>query len=360
MKVTNLRTAAVHVPITPPIMSGLGPLKSVGCVLVFLETDQGLIGENLVLTLNNKRLSVLDEMVKSLAPLVVGRDPDFTTAFWREAWTDINFMGHKGVPVMGISAIDGAMWDLRGKAMGLPIYRLIGACRSEVSAYASGGLWLSASIDELQKEAHHFIRQGFRAIKMRLGMPTIGEDIERVGAVRDAIGPHVKLMADANQQLTVDYAIRLGRKLEEFHLAWFEEPLPAYDLEGVARVAAALDVPIASGETEYTRYGFRQMLELKSADVLMPDLQRVGGVTEFVRVSHMAEAFDVPVSSHIFSEMSVQVMGGLSNATYLEYMPWLEPLYKEKLELRDGNAIVPERPGWGFSFDPAAIKRFSI
>lgn len=358
MKVTALRTTALHLTLPAPIVGGLGPITSFGVLAVFLDTDQGVTGETLVFTLNNRRLAVFDEMVRSLAPLIVGRDPQFSARFWHDAWIDINFVGHKGVPVVGISAIDGALWDLRGKLAGLPIHRLIGAHRSAVPAYASGGLWLSSGIAELEREARGFVDAGFRAVKMRLGMKTMREDVERVGAVRAAVGPDIALMADANQQLTVDRAIRLGRELEQFGLAWFEEPLPAYDLEGVARVAAALDTPVASGETEYTRYGFRQMLELKSADVLMPDLQRVGGVTEFLRVSHMAAAFDVPVSSHLFSEMSVQVLAALSNATYLEHMPWFEPLYQGRLELRDGEAVVPEAPGWGLPLDPAALQRF--
>ena len=358
MKITALRTTSLHLPLPKPIMSGLGELRSAGVLLVHLETDQGAVGENLVFTLNNKRLAVLDEMVRSLAPLVVGEDPQFSTRFWSRAWTDINFVGHKGVPVMGISAIDGALWDVRGKLAGLPMHRLIGAQRATVPTYASAGLWLSSTIPELEAEAQGFVAEGFRAVKMRLGKPTVADDVDRVRAVRAAIGHSVALMADANQQLTVDRAIRLGRQLEEFDLTWFEEPLPAYDLEGVARVAAALDTPIASGETEYTRYGFRQMLELKSADVLMPDLQRVGGVTEFLRVGHMADAFDIPVSSHLFPEMSVQVLAALSNATWLEHMPWFAPLYRETLELRDGQAVVPERPGWGFTFDAAAIERY--
>src|SRR5690606_4462439 len=137
-------------------------------------------------------------------------------------------------------------------------------------------------------------------------------------------------------------AIRLGRMLEEYDLTWFEEPLPAWDLDGLARVAAALDTPIASGETEYSRYGFRRMLELRSADILMPDLQRAGGVSEFMRVSHMAEAHDIAVSSHLFPETSIQVLGALSNAIFLEYMPWFSPLYTEQLTFGNGSAVVPE------------------
>jgi L-alanine-DL-glutamate epimerase-like enolase superfamily enzyme len=360
MKITGLRTTRLSVPLPKPIMSGLGPLVSAGVLLVHLEADAGLVGENLVFTLNDKRLAVLDEMVSSLAPLVLGADPTFSTGFWSAAWREINFFGHKGVPVMGISAIDGALWDLRGQAAGLPIHKLIGAARDRVPVYASAGLWLSSSVDELQREAEGFIAQGFRAMKMRLGKPTPAEDAARVRAVREAIGPGIALMADANQQLNVAQAIRLGRMLEEFGLAWFEEPLPAYDLEGVARVAAALDTPIASGETEYTRYGFRTMLELKSADVLMPDLQRVGGVTEFLRVSHMADAFDVPVSSHLFPEMSVQVLAALGNATWLEHMPWFAPLYDGGLVVADGHVVVPDALGWGLRFDPAAVARYKV
>jgi L-alanine-DL-glutamate epimerase-like enolase superfamily enzyme len=203
----------------------------------------------------------------------------------------------------------------------------------------------------LQEEAARFVAAGFKAVKMRLGSADPATDVARVRAVRAAIGPRIKLMADGNQGLTESQAIRLGRALEEFDLTWFEEPLPAWDLDGLARVAQALDTPIASGETEYTRYGFRRMLELRSADVLMPDLQRVGGVSEFMRVGHMAESHDVPVSSHLFPELSIQVLGALANASYLEYMPWFSRLYNEQLEFADGDALVPERPGWGFTFN---------
>lgn len=359
MKVTKVETTPVVLPLPQPIFSALGEIRSFGCVLVHVHTDAGLVGENLVFTLNNVRTAVLREMIDGLAPLIVGSDPEHTGAFWSRAWTGINFLGHKGVSVVGISAIDGALWDIAGKAVNRPLYRLLGGARDAVPAYHSGGLWLSSSIDELVEEAGRYVSQGFRAVKMRLGSATHGQDIERVRAVRAAIGPGIKLMADANQGLTESEAIRLGRMLEEFDLAWFEEPLPAWDLDGVARVAAALDTPIASGETEYTRYGFRRMLELRSADVLMPDLQRVGGVTEFVRVAHLAAAYDIPVSSHLFSEMSVQVLGGLSNASYLEYMPWFAPLYNEELQFRDGHALVPERPGWGFTFNADYVKKLA-
>ena len=356
MKVTSVRTIPGELTLPSPAVGGLGPINTLGLVATVIETDAGVVGEHLLITLHGRHVRVLDEMVQSLAPLVVGRDPLHSTAVWADGWRQNNFVGHKGVAVMGLSAIDGALWDIRGKAAGLNIAALIGQARTGVRTYASGGLWLDRSIDALQAEAAGFVAAGFRAVKMRLAPGPLPATEARVRAVREAIGPDIKLMADANQQMTEPEAIRMGRMLEAYDLAWFEEPLPAWDLAGLARVSAALDTPVASGETEYARYGFRQMLELRSADVLMPDLQRVGGVTEFIRVAHLAAAFDVPVSSHLFPEMSVSVLAGLDNATWLEHMPWLAPLYRESLEIRHGEAVVPDRPGWGFTLDLERVR----
>jgi L-alanine-DL-glutamate epimerase-like enolase superfamily enzyme len=326
MKVTRVETRCVTVKLDKPIGSALGQLHSFGCILVFVHCDSGIVGENLIFTLNARRARVLQAMVEEMADLVIGRDAGHIAGFWARAWKDINFLGHKGVPVVGISALDGALWEALGRISNLPLYRILGGAQDRVPVYHSGGLWLSSS-KELVAEAERFAAAGFRAMKMRLGSPEPATDVARVRAVRIAIGPKIKLMADANQGLTESQAIRLGRQLEEFDLTWFEEPLPAWDLDGLARVATALDTPIASGETEYTRYGFRRMLELRSADIMMPDLERVGGVSEFIRVGHMPESHDIPVSSHLFPETSLQVLGA------------------------EGQAIVPERPGWGFTFN---------
>ncbi len=351
MKVTAVETTPIVVPLGKPLGSALGAIAKFGVILVTVRTDAGISGENLIFTLHDRRTSVLRGMVDSLADLIVGRDAGHIADFWARAWKDINFIGHQGVAVMGISAIDGALWDALGKAAGMPLYRLLGGARNRVPAYHSGGLWLSQSVEELVEEAQSFLAQGWRAMKLRLGKHDPAEDAARVRAVREAIGPSVALMADANQGLTEAQAIRLGRMIEPYALTWFEEPLPCWDLEGLARVAAALDTPIASGETEYTRYGFRRMLDLRSADILMPDLQRAGGVSEFMRVCHMAQSHDVAVSSHLFPETSIQCLGALSNAIYLEYMPWFSRLYNEALEFDAGDALVPERPGWGFTLN---------
>ena len=357
MKITDVRTVMVSIPMEGSVVQK--DIRSIGCVLVFIDTDREVTGESLVFTFGTKRLDVLNSMVVSLKSEVIGEDPHSTERIWQRLWHELRFFGDKGMSLFGISAIDMACWDAVGKAAGEPLHKLCGAYRDEVPAYASG-LWLFQSIEELIVEARSFLAEGFRAIKMRIGKPRLEDDVDRVGAVRQAIGPEVDLMVDANQRFTVEHAIRLGRKMEKFNLTWFEEPVPAHDIEGSARVAAELDVPIASGENEYTRYGFRHLLEAKAADILMPDLARVGGFTELLKVAHMAEVYDVPISPHIFSEQNLQILGAIPNGVYLETMSRFSPLYQEKLELRDGWIVLPGRPGIGFTFSPDAIKRYRI
>jgi L-alanine-DL-glutamate epimerase-like enolase superfamily enzyme len=360
MKISDIRTVSVELPLEKPVKTAIHNIESASALLVFVDTDDGITGESYLFTLNARRLGVFREMVLSLKDVVVGRNPLYTEEIWHVMWRDINFFGHKGISVFGISAVDTACWDIAGKACGQPVYRLLGAFRDSVPVYASGGLWTSADIEELVEEAERFVAMGFKAMKMRIGKPRLEEDVERVGAVRRAVGDHISLMVDANQGFAVDHAIKIGRKLEEFNLTWFEEPVAAYDLEGASRVAATLDLPVASGETEYTRYGFRQMIESRAADVLMPDLGRVGGITELLKVAHMAEAYDLAVSPHIFPEQSLQILGALPNGTYLEHIPWYAPLYKTALQMKDGIVTLPHRPGLGFEFDPEAIERYRI
>jgi L-alanine-DL-glutamate epimerase-like enolase superfamily enzyme len=305
MKITRFKTRLVDVPLEKPIATAIHQMKSVGYVLLELETDQGLVGESCVFTLNAVRLKALHEMLLGFAHQVEGRDPHFVSGIWQDIWDEMNPIGHKGFSIAALSAIDVACWDLVGKAANEPLHRIFGACRERVKTYASGGLWLSQSIDSLVDEANGFIDGGFRAMKIRLGKAKISEDVARVRAVRDAIGADIELLADANQSLSVKHAIRLGRELEQFDLGWFEEPVIYHNHDGCAEVRAALDTPIAAGETEYTRFGMRDILQAGAVDVLMPDLQRIGGYSEMRRVAALASVHEVPISTHIFTEYSL-------------------------------------------------------
>ncbi len=359
MKITRLRTQIAEVPFNPPIDLGITVLRTSGLLLVFLESDQGVIGEGLVFSFNGQRLRVFDEMVRSFEPLLIGLEPQMSGTFTARAWADLRNYGSAGISVMGLAGVESALLDLRAKLLDMNVSRMLGACRTALTVYHSSELWAALSIDQLQHAAVGHVRHGYRAMKMRL-IGDIKQDVARVRAVREAIGPDIALMADANQKLTVPQAIRLGRMLEEWNLTWFEEPVVAHDHEGEAEVAAALDTPIASGESVYTSRGAMEMLRHRSCDVLMPDLMRMGGPTEFLKAAHLAEAFDTPVSNHLYPEMSLSLLATIPNANFLEYMPWVSPIYAERVELDDqGQAVVPERPGWGFSFDPKVIKKFA-
>lgn len=360
MKITQFKTTLVDVPLQKPVATAIHQMKSVGCVLLELETDQGLVGESYVFTLNGVRLKALDEMLIGFSHQVEGKDPYFVADIWQNMWNEMNPIGHKGFTIAALTAVDTACWDIIGKAAGLPLHKLFGACRDQIKTYASGGLWLSQSIDECVEEATDFIESGFRSMKIRLGKPTIAEDVERVRVLRDAIGVDIELLADANQALTPKQAIRLGRELEAFDLGWFEEPVVYHNLNGCAEVRASLDIPIAAGETEYTRYGMREILEANAVDVLMPDLQRIGGLSELRRVAALAASYDMPISTHIFTEHSLAIAGSEANCISVEHMPWFAPLFNETMQISEGMIVIPERAGCGFTFDHSAIKGFKI
>jgi len=360
MKITAVKTKLANVPFDKPIATAIHNMNSVGCVLLYLETDEDITGESYVFTLNAVRLKVFDEMVRSFEHQLLGKDPHFVGQIWQNIWQEINPIGHKGITISVLSAIDTALWDIIGKAAGLALHKVFGACRDTIKTYASGGLWLSQSIDELLKESEHFLQQGFTAMKIRVGSKNIDQDVERVKILRESVGSEIELMADANQSFTPKQAIRLGRRLEEFNLLWFEEPVAAYDLSGHARVCTALDTDIASGETEYTRYGMKAMIEAKAMDILMPDLQRIGGLSEMRVVANLAASFDIPISTHIFTEHSLSIAGSAQNCISVEHMPWFASLFCEQMEIKNGMIEIPDRPGTGFTFNLEAVKSYCI
>ena len=360
MKVTRVRTKLVDIPLDA--MSGVGyaKQKSMGCVLVFLESDQGEIGEGMISSLNAKRLKMFAELVDSLAPFMLGIDPSMGGLFLTRAWADVRSNGAQGIAALGVAALETALWDLRGKLIGLNVSRMLGAYHTALPAYHSGGLWVDLTIDQLQHTAAEHLKRGFRSMKMRLtGDPKL--DIARARAIRDVIGPDVQLLADANQRMNAARAIRLGRMLEEFQFGWIEEPVPAHDRRGSAEVAAALDTPIAAGENASTSQGANELLRDRALDVLMVDVQRIGGPSEFMKSACLAETAGAPFSSHLFSEMSLALLAAIPNAVCLEYMPWHSPVYRDQIALDDqGRAVVSQKPGWGFAFDPEAVERFAV
>lgn len=356
MRVNDVTTRAIGFALPRPVGTALHSIESVGCVLVDVRTDAGAAGHSFVFTINADRLAAFSAMIEGLADHVVGRDPHDTEGIWHDCWMAVNPSGHKGVTISAMSALDVACWDAAARSADLPLHKMFGACRTHVDTYASSGLWLTASIDELQAEAAAFVDQGFTAVKMRIGSDHAGDDVARVAAVVEAVGPGVGVLVDANQKFTAKEAIRLGRRLEELELVWFEEPVATHDLRASSEVRAALATPIASGETEYTRYGIRALIDARAADVLMPDLQRIGGYSEFRKAAALAAAHDLPVSSHFFTELSLCLAGSLQNCVSVEHVDWFAPLFHEQLTVCDGRIAIPDRPGTGFTFDEDFVR----
>lgn len=360
MKVTGLKLIPADVPFEKPVHAANWVIKSAGVVAVLVETDAGIVGEGLVFSLNAARLKVLAEGVRSFEPLLIGLDPAFSGAFLSAALKDIRFFGHKSSLVMSLSGIEAALWDIRAKAAGLPMHKLIGAVRDSVPVYWSGGLWIGMSIDELQREAEAVVNAGYRAMKARTSRGDVEVMAHRVKAIREAVGPDVQLMVDSNQTLDVAGALKLARRLAEYDLTWFEEPVPYYDHAAEAEIAAASPIPIASGESEFLSVGMQEMIDRRCAHTLMPDLQRMGGIAEFVKSGHLAEHKGIAISSHLFTEMSIGLLAAVENATWLEYMPWFEGAYADRLTIKDGHVRVPDRPGHAVGLDLVALARHRL
>jgi len=358
MKISSVVVHRLAVPLPRPLRTSIHDFTHAHTVLVEMRADAGAVGSGYCFAFGPHRAAALHSLVLDLLPVYEGRDPSEVRAHFASAWAALNFMGHAGAAVMALAALDTACWDLAAQAAGLPLARYLGGAQKGVPTYASSGLWIDYSIDELIGEARRFIAEGHRAMKMRIGRANPAEDVERARRLREAIGPEIKLLADVNQGWDELTAIRVGRQLEALDLFWLEEPLPYEDLEGCARVAAALTMRVATGETDYGSLGMKRHLDLRAADVLMPDLQRMGGVTGFMKAAALCEAYHQPVSSHLFTETCSHLLAASPNALILEHMGWWEALYREPLLVAEGRVVLPDRPGIGGELDQRALARF--
>jgi L-alanine-DL-glutamate epimerase-like enolase superfamily enzyme len=357
MKSTDVVVHRLSVPLPRPVRTARHHHAHADTVVVEMRSDAGLVGSGYCFAFGARKAVALAALVEDFADLYRGQAPAPQARF-SEAWRGMHFIGHTGLALMALSVVDTACWDLAARAAGQPLFRYLGGDRTRVPTYASSGLWLDYSVDELLREAEAFRAQGHRAMKMRVGRADPEADIERVRILRDALGGDAALLADVNQGWDEPTAIRIGRRLEAHDLYWLEEPLPYEDLEGCARVAAALDLRIATGETDYGSLAMKRHLEARAADVLMPDLQRMGGPSEFMRAAALCQAWHQPVSSHLFMEVSAHLLAAAPNALILEHMAWWQELFTEPLTVADGCVVLGEKPGIGLDLSQPALKRF--
>jgi L-alanine-DL-glutamate epimerase-like enolase superfamily enzyme len=357
MKITDIVVHRLSVPLPKPVRTARHDHAHADTVLVEMRSDAGLVGSGYCFAFGPRKAAALAALVEDFAEIYRGHAAAPQARF-AEAWRGMHFIGHTGLALIALSALDSACWDLAARGAEQPLFRYLGGDRTRVPTYASSGLWIDYSIDEMLREAEAFRAQGHRAMKMRVGRSDPEQDVERVRIVRDALGGDAALLADVNQGWDEATAIRIGRRLEPHGLYWLEEPLPYEDLEGCARVAAALDMRIATGETDYGSLGMKRHLEARAADVLMPDLQRMGGPSEFMRAAALCQAWHQPVSSHLFTETSAHLLAALPNALILEHMSWWQDLFTEPLTIDGGCVVLSEKTGIGLDLSQSALKRF--
>ena len=329
-------------------------------VILELTTDEGLQGIGYVSNLTPWALKSQRTAIEAFAERVVGLDPmavESINAMLLRTGTRPQF---GGLARSAISVVDIALWDLKAKTLGQPLYRLLGASDNKVSAYASWNLWWQYDLDTLARHGQEHLARGFRQMKYRMGgVESRDEAVERTRVLREAVGGDIDLIVDINWSWTVNKVIEIGRALAPFNLFWIEDPIPADDYEGLGQISEALDTPICAGETYHEALQFRNLLDRRGADCVMIDLE-VGGVTQWLKIAHLVEAYAVQVASHTCTEVSSHLIAAASNGLTVEYLPWAEPLFKEVPSMRDGKLVLSERPGLGLELDPVARRKFEL
>ena len=291
---------------------------------------------------------------REVAEIMIGEDPnDIAKLYNKLLWAGAS-VGRSGVATQALAALDIALYDLKAKRADLPLAKLLGAHRDSVRTYNTSGGFLNASISEVKERATQSLAEGIGGIKIKVGLPDSSEDLRRVAAVREHIGPDVPLMVDANQQWDRATALRMGRKLEQFDLVWIEEPLDAYDAEGHAALALALDTPIATGEMLASVAEHERLIAARACDIIQPDAPRVGGITQFLRLATLADQAGLDLAPHFAMEIHLHLAAAYPREPWVEHFDWLDPLFNERLETRDGRMIVPDRPGLGVTFSDQA------
>ncbi len=385
MKIVDIRTIPLSYRCEPPYGSAGGMQAARGGLLVEIETDEGIRGIGEAGVGGGGTRHVIEHQLR---PLILGEDPLLIEGLWQKMFARTRQFGRRGIVMNAISGVDIALWDIAGKVAKLPVYKMLGACRDRVEAYASGGFYQEGKgIDDLAGEAEGYRARGFKGMKMKIGRnPSTqthlrhlagnaekcevepGEDIARVAAVRKALGPKAKLMADVNCAWSPAMAIQMGRALEPYNLYWLEEPVATDDIDGSARVAAALATPVAGYETEIGLYGFRELIARGAVDIVQPDLAWSGGFSECRRIAAFAHAHHLMVAPHAFAgavllAAALHFIASIPNGLVLEFDQnpngLRDELLKEPFAIdRDGMIPLPQRPGLGIELDPAAVERY--
>ena len=359
LRIKSVRVRAVAAPMKRPLATSTGAVSVAPLLLIDLHTDAGIVGRSYLFAIGRTNLKPIAALVEGMAEMLKGDAvaPFDIEAKLRKRHT---LLGVHSIVLFAMSGIDMAAWDALGQAMKQPLVRLLGGAPRPVLAYNSKGLGIMP-LKPLVKEAGELVAEGFSAVKLRLGRPEAKDDLEAVRAVKKLVGPAITLMVDFNQGLTVAEALKRGRMIdEEGGVLWIEEPVRADDFAGNARIARELATPIQIGENFMGPEQMAQALAAGACDFAMPDAQRIGGVTGWMRAAALAQGAGMEMSSHLFPEVSCHLLAVTPTCHWLEYVDWADPILQEPLRLKDGHALIPDRPGIGITWDERAVKRYSL
>lgn len=352
MKVEQIEVGRYRIPLPTALSDSThGTIEAFEFVTARLRDSDGAEGVGYTYTVGHGGGAVASLLQEELVPLVVGQDADAIESLWQRMWWGCHWVGRGGVSSLAMSVIDTALWDLKAKRAGLPLWRFLGGGDPRVPCYA-GGIDLQFSLDQLLAQTEANLDKGFRAIKMKIGRDRLSEDVARVAAMRDRLGPDFPLMADANMRWRVDEAIRAARALEPYGLVWLEEPTVPEDVAGHARIACEGGVPIATGENFHNLAEFEAFIAAGAVQFPEPDLTTIGGVTPWLKVAHRAEFANLPVTSHGVHDLHVHLLAAVPNSSYLEVHGFgLDRFIAAPLRIEEGRAIAPDQPGHGVELD---------
>jgi L-talarate/galactarate dehydratase len=362
MKIQQVDIRLVRLPAEEPLANAPPyPAMMREFLTVEMHTDDGITGIGIT-AFGGKLMRALKAAVEDFGELVEGEDPLRAEHIMAKLRTASAPCGPGGIATLALSAIDIALWDIRGKVFGVPLARLLGGLRERVPAYASGALMRTTPLDQVERAAAALVEKGFKQIKTQMAVDglTPAQEVERIRAVRNAVGPDIALMVDINQRWSVHDAIAIGRRVEDLGLAWLEDPTSPTDYQGLAEIAAALTTPVCGGEYLYGIEPHRQALAHHSVDIVMIDLLRVGGITPWMKVAGNAEAFNRPVVSHLLPEIHVHLVAAAPNGLVVEYMPWTRRLFDDPPIPVQGEMTVPSAPGLGLRFVPDLFEKYGV
>jgi L-alanine-DL-glutamate epimerase-like enolase superfamily enzyme len=324
-------------------------------VLLTLRCSDGLEGTGYAYTIGTGGSSVIALLKDHLIPRLLGRDPVAIEAIWKDLFFHTHATAVGAITSLALACVDTALWDWRARSQGLPLWRLLGGAQARVPLYTTEGGWLHLSPQELVEQTLQAKAQGFKGAKIKVGRPHVSEDVARLSAVREAVGPAFELMTDANQGLRRAEAVRRAHAFDGLNLAWIEEPLPAEDVSGHRQLRESTPIPVAVGESLYHPMQFREYLEQGACSIVQPDVARIGGITPWIKTAHLAETFDLPVCPHFLMELHVSLCAAVPNATWVEYIPQLDDITHTRMQVEDGHAVAPSDPGLGIGWDWQAI-----